>query len=457
MDLPGAPSDAAPDAASDKPFRLTDKQQEKQRLIAGAPTHLLDFGGSRGGKTFGWVRPIALRAIAAPGSRHLVARFRHNAVKRSIMHDTFPKVMKLCFPGVAYRMHKQEGYAEIATEGEPSQVWFQGLDSQERIDKILGTEYATIFVDEASEVGYEEILVLRTRLAQAVKIAHGPNAGRLLRLKMFYSLNPTSQRHWSYREIIKKVSPVDGLPLANASDFAFMTTSPYDNAANLPPGYIEGLKALPRLQRARFLEGRYLADVEGALWKTALFRRVPENRRPVLARIVVAVDPSGAQHAKDVTADEIGIVVAGVTVDGVVYLLRDLSLRASPEKWGRMVVAAANNYGADAIIAESNYGGPMVKALIQMIGCKVPVRLITATRAKHVRAEPVAGLYEAGRVVHIGPADEWETLEDQLLQFTVAGYIGPDSPDRADAAVWAITELALKPGAAKATGGALAS
>ena len=436
-------------------FRLTEKQDEQYKLIGGEATHCLDFGGARGGKTFGFVHPIVTRALAAPGSRHLICRFRFNAVKRSVRLDTFPKVMKLAFPGVRWKPHDQDGYVTL---GEDAQIWFAGLDNQERIDKILGTEYATIFANEVSEIPYETVLALRTRLAQKVLIKGGPKHGTPLRRRMYYDLNPTSRKHWTHREFIDHVSPIDGSPLnkAHAADFGHMKTSPGDNAANLDPAFIASLANLPRLQRLRFYDGNYLTDVEGALWRSGMFRRVSAAGLPGIKRKVVAIDPSGAKHAKDISADEIGIIVAGLGFDDCGYILEDLSLRAGPAAWASLAVAAYRRHQADAIVVESNYGGPMSKALIHSIDKNVNVKMVTASSGKHVRAEPIAGLYEQGRVRHVGGPEDFEALEDQLMQFTVAGYMGPGSPDRGDALVWALFDLMITQ-AAPATATAMRS
>lgn len=332
----------------------------------------------------------------------------------------------------------RDGYVLLANG---SEVWFSGLDSPERIDKILGAEYATIFANEVSEIEYDVILTLRTRLAQKCeRVIEGKPAGEL-RLKAYYDLNPTSVRHWTYREFVEKVSPVTGMPLGNPDEYAWLTMSPADNVENLAEGYLEALADLPRLQRVRFLEGRYLADVEGALWKPAMFRRV--EAAPVdLVRVVVAVDPSGAKSTRDVNADEIGIVVCGLGKDGTGYVLEDLSLRAPPSMWATAAARAYRRWKADCIVVEANFGGPMAESLIRQADAGVRVVNRSASRGKVVRAEPVAGLYERGKIVHVG-REGFEDLEDQLCSFTTVGYMGPGSPDRADALVWAIDELML--------------
>jgi hypothetical protein len=422
-------------------FELNDKQVDQLHLLSTASTHVLAYGGSRGGKTFGFVRAIVLRALAAPGSRHLICRFRFNAVWRTVRLDTFVKVMRLCFPGVKYKAHDQLGYVTLPGG---SEIWFAGLDKPERIDKILGAEYASILVNEASEVEYDVIATLRSRLAQKVLIKGGPHAGRALRLKMFYDLNPTTRKHWSYREFIEKVAPDTGLPLKRPGDFTAMIIPPSANTANLADGYLDALENLPRLQRLRFFEGKYISDVDGALWRQATFKRVSRANLPAMVRIVIGVDPSGAEHTGEVANDEIGIVVVGLGVDGLAYVLEDLSLRTGPNMWAGMVARAYRRLGADCVRYENNYGGAMGVALMRTVDPHINVKSRgTGSRGKVARAEPIAALYEQGKVRHVGAAEDFEDLEDQLMQFTVAGYMGPGSPDRGDALVWALTELML--------------
>jgi hypothetical protein len=138
--------------------------------------------------------------------------------------------------------------------------------------------------------------------------------------------------------------------------------------------------------------------------------------------------------------DEIGIIVAARGDDGDAYVLADRSLRDAPAVWGRAAVRAYHDFGADRIIAEENFGGEMVRFVIRAADANVGVRVISASRGKVQRAEPISALYEQGLVHHVGRFAE---LEDQLCAFTTQGYRGEGSPDRADALVWALTELML--------------
>ncbi len=155
---------------------------------------------------------------------------------------------------------------------------------------------------------------------------------------------------------------------------------------------------------------------------------------------MVAVDPSGASGRDDERADEIGIVVAAQGDDGHAYVLADRSLRDAPAVWGRAAVRAYHEFDAMRILAEENFGGEMVRFVIRAADPSATVRVISASRGKVQRAEPISTLYEQGLVHHVG---RFATLEDQLCAFTTQGYRGAGSPDRADALVWALTDLML--------------
>ena len=165
-------------------MKLTPKQTEANKLLAGSATHIMLFGGSRSGKTFVLVRAVCLRAIKAPSSRHAIVRFRFNAVKNSIVLDTFPKVMALCFPGVKVEINKSDWYAKFSNG---SEVWFAGLDDKERTEKILGMEFVTIYSNECSQIPYSSVETAITRLAQkAEQQAIGALPASQLRPRVYY-------------------------------------------------------------------------------------------------------------------------------------------------------------------------------------------------------------------------------------------------------------------------------
>jgi phage terminase large subunit-like protein len=209
--------------------------------------------------------------------------------------------------------------------------------------------------------------------------------------------------------------------------------SSYENRANLAEAFFAQIIRKyegTRLGRQELL-AEVLDDNPGALWKRENIEEHAVSVCPELKRIVVAVDPAGstAEGAADT-----GIIVAGIGHDDHGYILDDMSLHGSPNEWGTQAVAAYSKYKADRVVGENNFGGEMVEFTIRTVNKNVSYKNVHASRGKTIRAEPVAALYEQGKVHHIGSFPE---LEDQLCQWEP----GMKSPDRLDAAVWALTEL----------------
>ena len=417
-------------------YRPTSKQLELERLIGGEATHIMAFGGSRSGKTFTKTRTTAFRALAAPNSRHAILRFRFNHVKAAIVHDTFPKVMRLCFPQVPYKLDKTDYYASFPNN---SEIWFGGLDDKERTEKILGQEYATIFLNECSQIPFQSRNLAVTRLAQKVE-AVIDGVSRPMRRKMLYDCNPPSQAHWTYKQFVLRRDPDTGKTVDNPQDYATIQMNPGDNLENLPQDYLKTLEALPARMRVRFLQGKFADITENALWTLETIEkwRSVDINLPDMQRIVVAVDPSGAGDEDNAANDEIGIIVAGLGTDGNGYVLEDLTVKAGPKVWGNIVTTAYDRHQADLIVAETNFGGEMVRFVVQASKRNAPFKKLTASRGKVVRAEPVSALHEQGKIRFAGYFPE---LEDELCSFTTNGYVGTNSPNRADAFVWAMSEI----------------
>lgn len=233
------------------------------------------------------------------------------------------------------------------------------------------------------------------------------------------------------------------LPILRAmiKDAATVVTrgSTFDNAANLPDRFLQTIRDKyegTRLGRQE-LYAELLDDVVGALWTAAMF--IPVRETGQLSRVVVAVDPSGTA-GDDGGNNSVGIVVAGKRADGRFVVIEDATCDLGPAGWGRRAVDMFRKHGADRIVAEANFGGAMVESVIRTAGPNVPVRMVTASRGKVVRAEPIAALYETGKVDHMPGLEQ---LEDQMLHMTHSGFVGDGSPDRVDALVWAMSDLAL--------------
>lgn len=433
---------------------LTPRQRDARALLNSAASNIMLRGGSRSGKTFLIVRNIIQRAINAPGSRHAIWRFRFNHAKTSIWSDTMPKVLKLCFPTLRVAFNRTDFYVELPNG---SQIWIGGLDDKERVEKVLGQEFATLYFNESSQIAWGSVEMAMSRLAQNVELAPEIAAatGRThLALKAYFDCNPPSKLHWSYVVFRSKMKPGTKEKLPNPDDYVEMQLNPRDNSQNLPAKYFEILASMSAAQRLRFEAGEWASEVAGALWaledRTAedgreipgIDRtRIAAGQKPDMQRIVVAVDPSGTKG--DGKGDDIGIVVAGLGVDGRAYVLEDATCNMSPEGWARRAVDLYKRYNADRIIAERNFGGAMVQAIINTVDRQASFKEVTATRGKVIRAEPIAALYEQGKVSHVG---DFPDLEDQMSNFTPSGYVGDGSPDRADALVWALTELMLDGG-----------
>ncbi len=414
---------------------LTDKQLEAERLLNSDSRHVMLFGGARSGKTFVHVRNIVGRALQCK-SRHAILRFRFNNVVTSIAKDTLPKVLELCYPNLQGKLNQSLWFYELPNG---SEIWFGGLDEKERTEKILGQEYATIFLNECSQISWSARSIAVTRLAQKTDLEN----------KMYYDCNPTFKSHWTHSLFIDKIDPTRHQPLANPEQYDALLMNPVDNLTNLPPDFIEELENLDERQRRRFLLGAFSDDSDSALWTPEML----DNGRilidgnegkhvPDMMRVVVAVDPSGCSGPEDLRSDEVGIVVCGLGVDGRGYILEDLSGRFGPDTWKKIVASAYERHRADCVVAEVNYGGAMVREVIRTATTKegVPIafREVRASRGKVVRAEPISALFSDGKISLVG---RFQEMEYQLCAMTTGGYIGDRSPDRADAMVWGLTSL----------------
>ena len=431
-------------------MKLTDRQLTANELLNGILQHVMLFGGSRSGKTFVIVRRICVRAIKAPGSRHAILRFRYNAAVASILMDTLPKVMKLCFPDVVVSIDKQKGIVYFPNQ---SEIWIGGLDDKERTEKILGQEFATIYLNECSQIPKASRDLAVTRLAQVCLCEIEGKEPFPLPLKMFYDCNPPGKGHWTYKVFVQGIDPDTKMPIPNHRNiFGYLQMNPQDNEDNLPKSYIDTLKGLSARLQKRFLLGEFTDENPNGLFtdETIDKWRHMDGVLPDMQRIVVAVDPSGSGDVDNADNDAIGIIVAGLGTDGNAYVLEDCTVKAGPATWGNIATTAYERHEADIIVGEQNYGGAMVEMTIKTARPRTPYKSVTASRGKVVRAEPFSALYEQGKIRHVG---YFRDLEDELTSFSTMGYMGAGSPNRADALVWALTEIfpgIVKPRKAKA-------
>jgi hypothetical protein len=413
-------------------FKYNSGQAKAREVLASDARHIALGGGARSGKSLLLLDTTIARALRAEGSRHVVFRFRFNALKTSVVLDTFPKLMKMKYEGLyeAGKLDKTDWYFRFHNE---SELWFCGLDDKDRVEKVLGMEFATMFFNECSQIPYHSVETAQSRLAQKTG----------LKLRSYYDFNPPGKAHWTYKTFIEKKSPEDNQPFPDPFNYAFYRINPDQNKDNISPEFLEHLKSRPEKYRKRFLYGEFADDQDGYLWTDSVLastRKLGQvgDELPEFIRVVVAVDPSGCDGDPDTRSDEIGITVVALGQDRHGYLLEDLSLKAKPEKWGQIAVDAYKRHGADAIIGETNFGGDMVRMVIHSIDSAVNFKSTHAARGKTVRAQPISSLYEQNRIHHVGYFPE---LEEQLCGMTVNEYQGIRSPDRADSAIHGFHEI----------------
>ena len=401
-------------------FAKTQAQKLAVKLLGSVAKFILLFGGSRSGKSFIIIYAIILRALKEPGSRHLIVRFAFSHAKQSLCYDTIPKVFSLCFPGVNPTLNKTDWFYEFSN---CSQIWIGGLDDKDRTEKVLGNEYASIFVNEASQISYESYSLLITRLAHKTNLVN----------RLYIDCNPPATTHWVYKIFIKNINPDTEAPI-NKELYASMRMNPDDNKENLPDDYIESvLGTLSKRQQDRFRYGIFLDDIEGALWTWDMIEKTRVLELPELMRVCVAVDPAVSKNDE---SDETGIITIGLGIDGHFYVTGDYTGKYSPIQTARRINQAFDDKQADMVVAEKNNGGDYIRDVITLVNGKMPYKDVWAARGKFTRAEPKALLYSQLRVHHYGNLSK---LEDEMT--TWIPNSGAKSPNRVDALVWGIHYL----------------
>lgn len=412
-------------------FQPTAGQNAQAQLIYDR-LHCMAEGGSRSSKTFGWIYAMIARGLQEP-STHLVMRRYYKDARQSLLigdRATIPEVFRLVYPAFWWEINRTDWYVTFG--GHRSTLWVGGMDTAERMDKVLGRQFSTIFFNETSEMDYGAVLTVRSRLAEKTT---------LLYPRFLYDQNPPAKSHWTYREFHQGVDPTtrDRRIAHWERDYGVVKINPECNRQNIAEGYIETiLEGLPERQRRRFLLGEYADETESGIWKqpTIDLYRITDDQAPAMGRVVVAIDPNvGGPH-------EAGIMVGGKGQDGHYYVLEDGSGKLHPLEWGRRAIELYDRHGADRIVGEVNNGGDLVELNVRNCpgGQRVAYRAVRASRGKHRRAEPVASLYERGMVHHVG---RFQYLEDEMTSYDPGRAEDDDNPaNRMDALVWLLTELA---------------
>lgn len=437
--------------------RNPDQKKAHVLLSSAGYKFYLGYGGSGGGKSFFFLDVIFERAHRAPGSRHAVFRLTRNSCEKTLFDKTLHEVLDKAWPGLKDQKGFEISHSTMTvTLPNGSKIFFDGLD-ENRMTKVLGDEFNTIWINECNEdgLGYSQVSTLLSRLRARNETVDG----KVLTNKMFFDCNPRFYSDWEYKAFIQKINPLDGDALHNSEQWVAFKVEPEANKDNLHEDYIDSLMAGSAASRRRYVEGVWCDENQNALFTEKMFGapyRVPKpesivtpqqtlallaQQGIVLDRITISGDPAVTADPK---SDLTGITVQGKCRhdDGSehVYVLADHSDRYTPDAACKVITQAYKDWGASRVILENNQGGLWLEATMRKHFPSVPLKFVNAnstTGGKASRAEPVAAQYERGVVHHVG---KFKELEKQMCEFG-SPVSRRKSPDRMDALVWGITEL----------------
>jgi PBSX family phage terminase large subunit len=380
------------------------------------PTRYTVITGGRGSAKSWHVALYLLNLTYQPDHVILFTRWTMTSAHISIIPEFIEKIELL---------NKEDDFEVLRTEitnlKTGSKILFRGIKTSQgtataNLKSIQGV--TTLVVDEAEELTQEDVF---DKIDLSIRSTKQRN-------RVILVMNPSYRSHWIYTRFIEPKPP----------EVTHIHTDYRANAHNLSESFIEQADRVRDSNPLRYQHlflGAWLDDAEGLMWTRAMLTRQRIKQPPQMERVLVAIDPAGT---KTMTSDETGIVVVGKSGEHG-YLLEDLSGKYSPLEWATVAKQAADKWKAAAIVAEKNMGHDLVAAMIQQVAPQHRVILVNATKGKAVRAEPIFGLYEQGRIWHVG---EFPQLEAQMVTFNPDA--GGASPDRVDALVWGFTELLMK-------------
>jgi len=380
----------------------------------GSRRYRASYGGRGSAKSWEYVNAVILHALTNPGLRVVFAREVQANLEES-SHELVRK--RLDYYGLLGSEFGEVNSAFVGRRGQ--KIMFKGLWKGNKPEGIKSMEGVDLTVlEEATEVTQRSLDVLIPTVMRTEKSELWP---------IWNPCRPTDPVDLFFRGPVKP-------------PFATVRATSWRDNTHFPVGLVEAknLDFKKDKPRARWIwEGDYMPSAENAIWSRDILDAAWRGGKDVslkdLTRIVVAVDPSGG-------GDDVGIVVAGKMGDQVVVLADCTVPATNPLRWATAVGQACATWKADCVVAEANFGGDMVKSTIASGGVTARVQMVTASRGKAVRAEPVAALYEKGKVLHREP---FPLLEAEMTLTTPQGYQGDGSPNRMDALVWAVTELAI--------------
>jgi PBSX family phage terminase large subunit len=382
------------------------------------PTRYFLITGGRGsGKSYS-VTYSLLRLTYREGHIILFTRWTLVSAHISIIPEFIEKIESL-----GYTNDFEITQTEITNIKTGSKILFRGIKTSQgtataNLKSISGV--TTWVLDEAEELVDEDVF---DRIDLSIRAVDLPN-------KVILVMNPSFKSHWIYKRFISN----------KREDTTYIHTTFLENRKYLSQSFIEQAKRTRQENLHRYEHlflGKWLDDADGLLWDRKIIDRCRMTSAPDLDRIVIGVDPAGTAHSE---SDETGIIVCGIDKNKNGYVLEDLSGKYTPNQWAKLSIQAFKNWNASCIVAEKNMGHDLVQAVLRSEKFDGRIKLVTATKGKYIRAEPVYSLYEQGKIFHIG---QFPLLESQMITFD------PDkgkSPDRVDALVWAFTDLLVNVG-----------
>lgn len=427
-----------------------------------AHKHHLFYGPAGSGKSFFIQWLVLSRAIVAPGSRHAVFRLTLSSCRDTLFDKTAIEVLDTVWPGLRQQCKISLSEHTITLPNGPDRkaphdggsiIFYDGLD-ENRMTKVLGNEFNTIWLNECNEFQYSHVSTLLGRLRY---VAHRSDGSRLTN-KMFYDCNPRWKADWEYQAFKRGVIPGENEPMPKAEQWVNAKLNTSSNADNLDPDYMDALAAGSRQARMRYLIGEWADENVNGLFfqedfdkhrltkpltnhgaemmpsETLAWLRDSQDVR--LERITVACDPATTSNQ---SSDHSGITVQGIDREGIAYVLADETIRGTPDEVSKVVVKAFTDWGAARVVLEKNAGGEWLESTLRKHHERLPISFVAATSTtggKRSRAEPVSAEYERGKVRHVGTHAH---LESQMCEFGSPHFRG--SPDRMDAVVWGVTEL----------------
>ncbi|MFI8666870.1 phage terminase large subunit [Qipengyuania sp. NPDC077410] len=419
----------------------------------------LFYGGAGSGKSWLIMFIVLLRALRAPDSRHAIFRLTRASCEQTLFDKTLIEVLQVGFPGLYAQLvaAKAFNYTDMTvTLPNGSKLFFNGLD-ENRLTKVLGDEFNTVWVNECNEDGlsYATVNVLLNRLRAVRKTVDG----KVLKNKMFFDCNPRFYSDWEYKVFMQGINPEDGDAIPRPEQWVNCKLRTFSNQANLSEDYLENLELMGAKDRRRYMEGEWSDQNQHALFTEKVFvsNRIPKPKNVItpqetlqhlreqegieLNRVTVSADPAVTADPK---SDLTGITVQGIYLDANdtehAVVLEDLSARYTPDAACKVIAEAYREWGASRVIMEKNQGGLWLESTLRKHFPNVPLKFVSATTTtggKASRAEPVAAQYERGVVHHVGSLKE---LENQMCDFGSPAS-RKKSPDRMDAVVWGLTEL----------------